>query len=107
MVDKHVLAQSAPGDTLTVLYTVPADKVATVAGVFVTNATASALWASISVGIDGAADALSQHILKQDDITTPDVFGRGLLLSTDDELRVRGEDANVVFTASIIESTKD
>jgi len=98
-----VLGQSAPTlDTLTALYTVPANKSAVAATLIVSqigDANDPAATYRVSVAINGAADAPAQIVLNEVQLAAnvADVRKLGLTLGPGDVVRVRCREASCAF----------
>ena len=98
---KGILGQIAPSaTTLTALYTVPANKNATVK-VIVTNRAASTGSFRISVGVNGAGDATEQYLAYDKAIADNDTGSTvTFTLGDTDVLRIFASNANLSFTCT-------
>lgn len=96
-----VLGQSNPNvTTLTDLYTVPSDTVATASTLVICNRGSSLITVRVSVAIGGASDSPEQYILYDRKILKNDseFLTIGLTLAATDVVRVRTDTATVSFS---------
>lgn len=97
------LAQSLPSaTTLTAAYTVPADKVATVAVIICNRGLAATV--RLSHAINGAADTGAQYLLYDAALAAPATLETGkITLKAGDVIRVYASTATVAFNVNGIE----
>ncbi len=100
---KGILGQLAPGaTTLTDLYTVPAQKTATVHIIITNRSTATTF--RVAAAVDGAADDNKQYLVYDKDIAANDTVATVTFeLGADDKVRVYAGSANLSFTCTGIE----
>jgi hypothetical protein len=103
-----ILGQSSPAaNTLTDLYTVPANTQTAVSSINICNRSAAADTIYVSAAPGGAADAASQYLLYGATIVGNDslVYRPGAGLQATDKIRVKSTNGTTSFTAFGVEMT--